>query len=397
MYHPPGGADDAPPGFALSRGFPAVLRRLRISLVVTALLLAGRLAHAADAEVAVIRAEARADGTGFTAKTQAIARAQENAIGQLLGTLAPNVDPQLMEPIFREAGRYVDSYDLLRHDNLGDNTKVEIDVHIATRPLQQDLAAIVLPRLPEPPAVVLLVGEQLVGDKIIAVPDNGVGETALRAGLRKMGLKVASSSELAAAYNQADFIDTVNGGAEAGARFAQENLCEAAIVGTASCALEPNAFGTNVARVRATVTLRIYRGVDGKMMEETVAHAAIAGEDTLAASEEAIRDACTKIQGDATVATVMAVLAAVGKDRVHLMIPSPGPREHADAVYHALQGEDLVSGLSEPFYSPKMYRVSMDYEGPMAYLVAMLSPGKYPAKALVIDRVLNRIITAHFE
>lgn len=354
-------------------------------------------AAAVDNEVLTIRAEARTEGTGFTAKTKAIERAQENAIGMLLGSLAPNVDPQLMEPIFRESSRYIDSYDLLRHDNVGDNTKVEIDAHIAARPLRQDLAAIVLPRLPEPPAVVLLVGEQLVGDKIVAVPDNGVAEVALREGLRKMGLKVTSSSGLASTYSQADFINIVNGGSEAGARFAQENECEAAIVGTAVCAFEPNAFGTNVGRVRATVTLRIFRSVDGKMMEESVSNAAIAAEDAMAASEESLRDACTKIKGDATVATVMTVLAAVGKDRVHLMIPAPGPQSLAEGVLKVLRREEFVSDISEPYYSAKMYRLSMRYDGPMSYLVGLISPGNYDGKTLQVDSVLSRIIKAHFE
>ena len=209
---------------------------------------AAMLAHAEDAEVLTIRTEARAEGTGFTAKTKAIARAQENAIGQLLGRMAPQVDPQLMEPIFREAARYVDSYDLLRQDTLDDATKVEIDAHIAARPLQQDLAGIVLPRLPEKPTVVLLLGEQLVGDKIVAVPDEGTAEVALRTGMRKLGLNVNSSSELSQAYQQSDLIEILAGGVAGGARFAQENLCDAAIVGTGVCVLEPNAFGTNVSR-----------------------------------------------------------------------------------------------------------------------------------------------------
>lgn len=351
----------------------------------------------ADDEVLTIRTEARADGTGFTAKNKAIARAQENAIGQLLGRMAPHVDPLLMEPLFREAGRYVDSYDLLRQDIKDDGTKVEIDAHIAARPLQQDLAAIVLPRLPDKPTVVLLMGEQFVEDKITAVPDEGVAEVALRTGLRKLGLKVSSSSELSQVYSQADLIEILGGGVSGGARFAQENLCDAAIVGTAVCSEEPNAFGTNVSRVRATVTLRIYRSVDGKLMDEVVAHAAIAGEDLVAASEESIRDACIKVQGDATVAAVMTVLGAVGKDRVHLMIPSPGPREQAERVLAVLQAEDLVSEISEPYFSPKMYRLSMQYEGPMSYLVALLSPGSYGGKSLEVDRVLNHVITAHFE
>lgn len=354
-------------------------------------------AQAADDEVLTIRTEARAEGTGFTAKTKAIARAQENAIGQLLGSMAPQVDPQLMEPIFREAARYVDSYDLLRQDTLDDSTKVEIDAHIAARPLQQDLAAIVLPRLPEKPSVVLLVGEQIVGDKITAVPDEGIAEVALRTGLRKLGLKVSSSSELSESYSQADLIEILGGGVEGGARFAQENLCDAAIVGTAICALEPNAFGTNVGRVRSSITLRIYRSVDGKLMEEVVTHAAIAANDLVAASEEAIRDACVKAQGSATVATVMTVLGAVGKDRLHLMIPSPGSREQAERVLAVLRGEDLISDINDPYYSEKMYRLSMHYEGPMSYLVSLISPGHYGKKTLEIDRVVNHVITAHFE
>lgn len=367
---------------------------IALPIALAILLFAAPHAGARDEEVLTIRTEARAEGTGFTAKTKAVQRAAEDAIGQILGTLAPNIDPRLMEPIFENSSKYVDSYDVLRQDTVGDNTKVELDVHIAARPLRQDLAAIVLPRLPEPPAVVLLMGEQLVGDKIVAVPDAGIAEVALRDRLRKLGLKVTSSSELAKTYGQADFIQVVNGGMAAGAQFAQENECEAAIVGTALCEADPTA--TNVARIRSTVTLRIFRGVDGKMMEEAVAHAAISGEDTLAASEEAIRDACIKVQGDATVATVMTVLGAIGKDRIHLMIPNPGPRPLADAVLNVLKGEELVEDISEPFYSDKMYRLSMHYDGPMSYLVNLISVPHYQDKFLEVDRVLNRLITAHF-
>lgn len=361
------------------------------------LLLGAFAAHGKDEEVLTVRAEARAEGLGFTARTRAVDMAQAAAVEQLVTTLAPNVELHLLEPILKGAASYIDSYDLLRHDTIGDNTKVEIDAHVAARPLRRDLAAIVLPRLPEPPAVVLLMGERMVGDKITAVPDSGIAEVALREGLRKLGLKVTSSSELAKVYSQTDFIDTVNGGIATGARFAQENQCEAAIVGTAECTLEKNAFGTNVSRVRATLTLRIVRSVDGKMMDEVVEHAAIAGQDLVAASEEAIRDACTKVQGDATVATVMTVLGAVGKDRIHVMLPQPGPRSMADALLARLQAEELVTDLGEPFYTDKMYRVSMHYEGPMSYLVNYLGTGKYDGKALSVDRVLNRIITGHFE
>jgi hypothetical protein len=133
------------------------------------------------------------------------------------------------------------------------------------------------------------------------------------------------------------------------------------------------------------------------MMEEAVVHAAISGEDTLAASEEAIRDACIKVQGDATVATVMTVLGAIGKDRIHLMIPSPGPESLPAGVLKVLRAEEFVSEISEPYYSSKMYRLSMRYDGPMSYLVALISPGSYDGKTLQVNRVLNRIITAHFE
>jgi hypothetical protein len=43
-----------------------------------------------------------------------------------------------------------------------------------------------------------------------------------------------------------------------------------------------------------------------------------------------------------------------------------------------------------------MYRLSMHYDGPMSYLVNLISVPHYQDKFLEVDRVLNRLITAHF-
>jgi len=378
---------------------PRIARRLMpvaICALFTGLYTPPATADTGDAEVLTMRMEGRADGAGFSARNKAIAAAQGEVLQQLIHSFAPAVPTELVAPILDRAAAYMERCDILKQDNSDDRTRVEIEAHIATRPLRQDLAAIMLPRLPKPPRALLLMGEKLPGDQIIAVPDNSIAERVLRAGLEKLGLKIDPATTTVGHYNQQELIEIVNGGIPSGARFAQESTADVVIVGIALTESLPNAFQTNVHRTRAAVSLKVFRGIDGKMMDEITARAIISGEDAVASGEEAIRDACAKVLGDTAVSVVLSVLGAQNPTHVHLVLNNPGPREQAEAVLSLLRVEPEVSAIGEPFYSAKTFRVTFEYEGQMSYLVALLSPGPYPARELIIDSVLDRVITARW-
>lgn len=344
-----------------------------------------------------VRAEGYAEGVGPTVRAAAIADAQRQVIEQVIKSLVTINDMGPLRSILRNASAYIQRYDIIRQDQSGDAMRVEIDAFVLEKPLRQDVAATLFPRLPHPPKIQLLIGEKLPNDEIVAVPDAGLAETVLRDGLNKLKLETAGSETLEKTFSQKKLIEIVTGGVDAGQRFTLANQADAVAVGTAIVALEGNQAGNNVLRCRAVVTLNVFRGYDGKMMDSLTAAAVVSSMNPADGADQAVRDACTKLVHDAAVTAILAVLSSQASDAVVITIERPSERIRIDELITRLEMELHLENIEELYYSEDRARIRVPYDGPIAHLVDILTQVKYAGKSLQPSRVVGRDMSLEFK
>ena len=350
-----------------------------------------------EEEVLTERMQGYADGVGLAARNAALENAKQEIIRKVLNAIVASGDLTHLRNVLRSASQYIRGHEMLRHDIVGDGTRVEIDAYVDTRPLYRDVAASMLPYLPEPPRILLVIGEQIGDDRIVAVPDFGHAETALRQPLEKLGLNVSGVDSITEEFSHPELVEIVTGDVERGAAFARGSAADVVLVGTAVTETLPPAAGANVARSRATVTVRIYRGVDGDLADAFTAVAAVSSLEAADGALQATQDACAKLVSDITVAAVLTVLGTRADERVVLTLERPGSLERVDAVIGELRVLVGSKRVEVMLRSETLARLRVDYAGPMLPFVEELTAPLYEGAELIVRHAVGREVIAFFE
>jgi hypothetical protein len=347
-------------------------------------------------ETMVVRAEGRAPGTGLAAREQAIADAQQEILRQSLETLLGSKDLDAVEPVLRHASGYIARYDLLRHDTLGEQTRVEIDGHVLVRALHRDVAGLMLPRLPRLPTIQLLIGEKLGPAQLITVPDFGVTEVQLSDRLKRAQVEVRGADTLGRNFPQAALIDIVQGDVAAGADFARSQTADVVAIGTAIATTDGEPAPGKLLRTRVELTLRIFRTRDGKMIDELSSASVVHGADPWTNGEEAAQDAATRLAGSLLDAATLAALSAAPPNAVLMTVHAPGSPQRVAALQQYLLAQDPIRAVEQIYYSDSLARLRIAYDGSMAHLSDFLAPVVAEGRKLEILRVVGREIEVSF-
>ena len=350
-------------------------------------------------DLLTVRGKGHAAGTGALARREAVADALRKVMHEVLVRKAHTDDLTLLRPILRFADRYAARYEVLRTEELGEETEVEVDFHLRDRDIDRDMARIMLPRLPAPPRVLLLIGEQHGPDRDLVVPDFGTAETTLRQGLEGLDLKVEGVDSLRGLYTHPQLVAVVTGGPPAGGAFARERQADVVVVGEAGVSLEGTAGSGEVKRSVCRIHLRVYRVADGDMTYDLNSEAAIYSEDLDAAADQVLEDGAQKLVGDTAMAAVLAVLGQIGgaTDGVTLVLEEPRTEARVATLVEALRGDPEIAGAETLFYSEDVARVRLGYRGPMSALAHLLDGAEVAGRALRVRTVIGREITARFE
>lgn len=371
-----------------------LLAALIISAGIAALLL-GCAAGARAAEDAIqVRTEGHAEGTGLAARRAAIEKAQEEALIRMIQAIVAMPDLSPVQHMLLQPDRYIQRFDVLRYDAIGQTTRVEIDAFINERRLQHDLAEVWLPRLVDSPRALLLVGQQLDAAAPMTLPVDGEAQQVLREGLEQAGISVVGIESLRESYSNERLLEVILGDIEAGRAFARGAAVDVVILGAAVSHAE--SAGPNLLRNRCKVTLRFFRGMDGKMAEARSAFAAVHSAAAEAGALQAMRDACAKLVEEAKVATVITVLGRQQRDEVLISIENPGSRARLAELTAVIAFAPFVKEVEELYYASDLARLRVDYEGPMAQLVDTLQLNRYAGAKAEVRRAVGREILLAF-
>jgi hypothetical protein len=289
----------------------------------------------------------------------------------------------------RSADKYITRVVELHLDSQDGQTRVEIDAYVDIQAVEHDLATLMLPRLATPPTVTCLIA--LEDDKgELYLEDPGLAESTLTEGLKNIGLVPSNHLETAAQFSPDHLRAALTGDLEKAAAYAKESLADAVVLGIISTERGPDLDNAGTAKTRVTLDARIFRGSDGDLLDAFARSAAITGRDPLACQEEAIRDSAQKMLGDITVATVLSVLSTQKRDEVLITLHNPGTRSRVEAFMSLLDQDTAVNSIEESFFSERLARLRVGYDGPMAYIVDKLSSHSYENCTIEVQNVIGR-------
>ncbi len=338
-----------------------------------------------------LRALGFAEGVGFAAHREAREEAQHEVMREILRSKIASGDLKPFRSMIRKAGHYVIRMEELHVDTRSGRTQVEVDAYVDMAAVDQDLATLVLPRLPEPPKVSCLIAVE--SDGAVEIESPGIVETTLVAGLENLGLAATSHTELEALFKASDFHEAVLGDVEKAGSYARETLADVVVVGIARLESSEAAEAGITSRTRAVLELKILRGSDGDLLDVLSRSAAISGIDPEACREEVLSDVAKKMLGDVTVATVLSVLSVHKQDEVLITLHNPGSRERLSAFTSVLQQEPMINSIEESFFSDRLARIRLGYTGSLGYLVDQIRERSYEGWALEIQEVVGREMT----
>ena len=366
------------------------MQRQRVVFIgVLALLCAGHAALVLGAETDFrLRIRGFAEGAGFAAHREALIDAQQEAMREILRVKVASGDLRPYRSMIRKAEHYVTRVEELQSETAGGETRVEVDAYLDMTALEQDLAALALPRLPEAPTLSCLVAVEENG--AIEVGDPCFVEEKLVEGLKKLGLAPSPHTALNDLFKVSDYHDAALGDVAAASKYARETLADVTLIGLVTVERREGVQEGAPGRTRANLTVKVFRGRDGDLLDAFSRSAAITGLDPDQCREEAVGDAVTKIIGDVTVATVLSVLGQQHEEEVLITLQNPGSRTRVTAFLEAFQQEPMIDYIEESYFSTTVARIRLGYQGNLGYLVDQVRDRSYEGWPLEIREVVGR-------
>lgn len=324
--------------------------------------------EAAAADALTVRAAGFAEGHGLSARRRAADEAGRDAVGQYVNRLVARTNLVDLGAITGEAAAYIERLEVIRFDETDQGTRIEADVHLREDLIFQALARNAAFSADAPPSLILVLGEQLPMDTAPAVLPGGAAAGVLEKRLGEAGIAVSGVEGVDRSFSHPELVRIVLGDVETGGAFARAAGTDAAAVGLLRAGARPESAGSNVYLCEATLTLRFYRGFDGKMVETLSETQRVHSPDIDAGTRQAVLDVAARAAAPARVAAVVAVLSAPRSPDFRLTVEDPGTRERMDAVGRVLGGAVGVSGLREAAFEPGRGVYIFHYEGAMTYL-----------------------------
>jgi hypothetical protein len=333
---------------------------------------------------------------GLTARKLAIEDAQRQVLSDVLDSMVGEGDKTPFHALLRQSARYISRYDLLLTSVSGQTTEVEIDAHVLERPLRHDVAAIMMPRLPRKPSVAMLIAEYIGPDAAAGGPTFDIGEAVFKERVKELGFSLTGVHELLNQFDIQELLAVANGDIEHAVHFARANKSDVVIIGSATAEHEPIQTDSNMFRNRVTVTLRVFAGADGKMMDTLTAQSVVQSVDPMDGGKQAVQDACGKLASEFVVAVVLTMLSLEDESRVLMDVQQPGTESVLQELAQWIEQAPGTGTVEILHFSESEGRLAVEYVGAMADFSDWISGHRIENRKVEVIRCVKREMTVRF-
>ena len=336
-----------------------------------------------------VRMEASAPGTGSAARSAAVQGAERDMVTLTLKAALTSELLAAAKPVLDKANQYIRSMQLIRYESVDGATRVEIEGFVKRKELLKDAAAFLLPRMMDPPKVLVLIAEPPGASQPLTAGK------ALEESLKKASLDVVDSSVARACFSEPDLLKRLEGGNEEAGALAQQQFADVAVLGVLAVSNELQGTGGVVAH-KATLSVRVFRARDGKFVEALSAEAIVHSLDTAEGAAAAIEDVSAKIAPNLETICVLAVAGLAPSDDTLVTVEQPGTRSRFDELQKAMAELCGGNGVEVLFYSDSLARMRMSYKGLMTPFLNTLKKRTYEGQALETRRAVQHDVTLRF-
>ncbi len=292
-------------------------------------------------DVLTVRITAEVEGNGAVARKLAQDQAEVMAMEEVIRSWVPDMDPQPYRGLLRHARAYVRQTDVLRTTRDGNRLRLEADVTLRELPLRRDLAAALLPRLPEKPAYALITGPVEIAGSIPLSSTEHLLDPAVRRLVETLG-QLGFSGVLAdrAEPFSARVIETAfQEGVESLGKLARQARQPFLLACDGSVRVQPVHPDSNVLREEAVFNIRLFRTEDGKMLDSLGMTSVVQSVDPAEGAKLALEDAAAKLTTDCVAALTLSSAASRREDpdAVVVLIEQPPDATAVETVAAVLR------------------------------------------------------------
>ncbi|HDP34601.1 MAG TPA: hypothetical protein ENN29_05770 [Candidatus Hydrogenedentes bacterium] len=344
-----------------------------------------------------VRMKGYAEGVGLTARRLAIEDAQQQVMVDILHSMTNAEDMAPFRGMLRQTSNYFQRYDILRSDVIGQTTEVEIDAYVLERPLRRDVATIMLPRLPRLPSILVLIAEYIGEESYAGGPTFDIAEGVFRERLKDFKFEINGIHDLMTHFDMVRLVDIINGDVSEGAAFARANQEDVVVIGQVTTTHEPLHLDSNMLRNRATATLRVFAGHDGKMTDLMTSQAVVQSMEPLDGGKQAVQDACAKLTGDFITAVVLTMLSLEDEGRVLMEVTNPSTRDDLSGLIRIIQEVPHTYDVETLLFTETLARLAVEYHGSMADFTDRITEQIINGRKIEVTRCVKREITVAFQ
>jgi len=362
-------------------------------LCILAILLSAALPATAQHDgLMKVRMAAESPGEGVAARAAAVVEAEREIVRQTLQAALALEDMTPLEPLVRQPSRFIRSTQLINYTESGEATKVEVECFVDRKDLLTSAASVLLTRMVRPPVVLVMLAERMSDAAEWSADRPGAAETALAKGLRAAKLEIADPAPIRTNTGTGELLAKIGGETASPAELAARTGAQAVVLGEAVVDQIGNPAAGNILTVSAGVSLRIYRGSDGSLLDALAEEATVQSANPVEGVLAAINDAAAKLVKEAALYGVLAAAAPVRQDELIVTVQDPGRRERFEQLMRSAQALTGKDAVEEIFFAADLARLRVKYQGQVSDFVDTLLARKYEGFALEPRHVVQRDI-----
>lgn len=344
-----------------------------------------------------VRMAGQSSGADGAARVAAVRDAESKIVAEALKAILSTDDVVSFATLLANVEDYIRSTQLIEYKTVDGRTFVEVESLVKRAELMREAARTLLVSRVSPPSVLLLMAESTTTDARV-VSDRGSAATGAVADiLRKAGLAIADTGIVMQCHSKEDLAGIITGEPDKALILARQGFADVIVLGEVVCSGDIPPSGGNVVANKATVTLRVFRGADGKLMDALSQEAVVRSLDVTEGTRAATEDACAKLARDLPTSAVLATAGVSQPEGLVVTVEAPGTRARFDRLLERLRALVGESSVDELFYTDALARIRATYDGPLPGLLESLTDEPYDGSKLDVTRAVGRDVILRFE
>ncbi len=328
-------------------------------------------------------------------RNAALRAAERMIVDEVAETAFSRSNMTALAPLMRDYQKYIQTSQVMNVSASKTTTTVEVECFVKRGELLRDGAELLSTGLVRPPTVLVLLTEHIASAETATCREGGAAEASLVKGFEDAKFDVVDRDILRAAIDEQDLVAMITGDLDAAKRLVRQTVADVVVLGESKTEAVREVASGNMLKNKGSVSVRIFRNADDKLVETLGQEAVVHSVDPLEGGQAAIENASQKLSKELVLYAIVAATSAPASHDIIVTIEKPGERSRFDSVLERLKAIS-TGDVEELFYSQSLARVRVAHDGSLAGLVDGLAAAKYDGSALETRQAVEHSVVVRF-